>query len=137
MNNTHLEQELGMYFKILSQDRVLPQNFELLFKLYTQSETVQLSNLDGKSTEVEALAKKLEQTQDNLIELSSQLPAKSMDDILFKMALWRRHAAQIDPFDATMTGDEKLGYSVFRDLAFMCQRDDVFTNQDKQYLSSR
>lgn len=121
MEITQFEQELKIYFGKLLKDRNQPIEFEILFNLYTQTEAGDILDFG--------------ETQDSLIELSAYLPAQTMEDILFKMALWRRHAAQIDPFDQDMTGDERLGYSVFRDLAMICQRDEVFTERDRQYSS--
>jgi len=137
MKITHFENELETQFKTIGQVSHASDSFRILFDLYAQAEATQHLNLDIQAEDIEGQFDTLGQTQDILIELSASLTAKTMDDILFKMAMWRRHAAQIDPFDSDMTSDERLGYSVFRDLAQICQYDEVLTEQDKQYLTSR
>ena len=68
--------------------------------------------------------------QTDLMSLAAHLPAKSPEDAVYKLALWRWDSNEIGgDFAALQRGDQIL-YSVFRDLVAMTGVRDVLTEDD-------
>lgn len=138
MNISHLKSQLESNFKTDGeQTELLPHSHEYIFKLYLQTEADHLKNLGAEGSQLEAYSETLAEIQDKLVEFSARLSATTPDEVLMKTALWRRYTDQIDPFDPELTGDERLGHSIFMDLAKMCEREDVYTDRDREYLLNR
>ena len=54
--------------------------------------------------------------QTNLMELVASIEAKSLEDLAYKLALWRWDAPDLDDPSAAMSRCELVAYSAFRDL---------------------
>ncbi|MEE2691062.1 MAG: hypothetical protein VX640_05935 [Pseudomonadota bacterium] len=54
--------------------------------------------------------------QTNLMELVASVESKSMEDLAYKLALWRWDAPDIDATGTCMSRGDLVAYSAFRDL---------------------
>lgn len=82
----------------------------------------------GDTTTADALL----DAQTHLMSLAAHLPAKSLEDVLFKLAFWRWDANDLDSDFASLQRGDQIVYSVFRDLAALTGEREVLTEGDVQ-----
>ena len=104
-----------------------------IFLAYIQIDAAHLEATGLEGQDLEDHFEDLADLRDKLVDLSARLPAKSAEDVLFKMAVWRRHSEDVDPLDPDIRPVDKLSYSFFRDLAVLCDCETVLTERDKEY----
>ncbi|MCK5748805.1 MAG: hypothetical protein KAH44_21500 [Oricola sp.] len=103
-----------------------------LFDLFRQIEA-SLSNCTGDDAASEEKRSGLIDAQTVVMRTASVLPARSMSDLLYKLALWRWDAADLDQPLETMSRKNAIAYSAFRDLAKMLGDDTILTDFDKTH----
>ena len=79
----------------------------------------------------DARAANLIEAQTVVMRMAAALPARSMRDLVFKLALWRWDAPELErPIDE-MTRADAVAYSTFRDLARLLSDTSVLKDFDK------
>lgn len=101
-----------------------------LFDLFRQIEA-SLAACTGTDEEAEAKRAALIDAQTVVMRTAAVLPARSMTDLLYKLALWRWDSADLDQPLAEMNRKNAVAYSAFRDLAKILGDTSLFTDFDK------
>lgn len=85
--------------------------FKRLFAVWT--------DLNDKLAVAKADADAILDAQTRLMSMAAHLPARSVEDVLYKLAFWRWDSCDLDTdFSALQRGDQ-IVYSAFRDLAVL------------------
>jgi hypothetical protein len=102
-------------------------SIEPLFRIFVEMERrgLETSDEDARDALLEA--------QTMAIELACAVRARTLRDIVFKLALWRWDTPDLGP-DADMTRNEKAAYSAFRDLVAMTGEESALTVDDIEAL---
>ena len=87
-----------------------------LFELFVAIEKA-LPRQDGGNPAIETKADALTQTQCDIIYAAARLEAHLIREVLFKLALWRWMAPELDQPVENMQPCDAIAYSAFRDLA--------------------
>ncbi|MEM8799149.1 MAG: hypothetical protein AAGF15_03620 [Pseudomonadota bacterium] len=104
------------------QPVLIENDHRTLFEMYRDI-AFELETEDGN-------AEGLESAQTALMQTSASRRAHTIHELLFKLALWRWDAPDLDiPMDQ-MTRYDAVAYSVFRDLAAMLCDTSVLTARD-------
>ncbi len=85
----------------------------------------------GAGAEAEDRSASLLDAQTVLMRTAASLPARSMRDLVFKLALWRWDAPELDRPIEEMTRADAVAYSTFRDLARILGDSSVLKEIDK------
>lgn len=78
----------------------------------------------------DALADKITDAQAALMAFVAQQPAKTTEDVLYKLALWRWDSSDIAGEITALPPADQVLYSAFRDLVQMTGLRDVLTEED-------
>jgi hypothetical protein len=83
-------------------------------------------------------AEKLLDAQTSLMSMAAHLPARSVEDALYKLAFWRWDSNDLEAEFSSLQRGDQIAYSAFRDLATLTGESDVLTPTDvaSNYLSS-
>lgn len=75
--------------------------------------------------------------QTSLMAMAAHLPARSIEDLLYKLAFWRWDSNDLNADFSSLQRGDQIVYSVFRDLAAMTGAKDALTETDirSNYLS--
>lgn len=103
---------------------------EKLFNVYRQIDSV-LGDCAGTDEEDDEKAPGLIEAQTVVIRTACALPARSLRDLLYKLALWRWDAPELDQPVEKMNRSDAIAYSAFRDLAKMLNETLVLKDFDK------
>ncbi len=68
--------------------------------------------------------------QTNLMELVASVESKSLEDVAYKLALWRWDAPDLDDPSAGMSRCELVAYSAFRDLVNLTGLESLMKPED-------
>lgn len=85
----------------------------------------------GSGSDADERSASLIEAQSVLMRTAASLPARSMRDLVFKLALWRWDAPELDRPVEQMTRADAVAYSTFRDLARLLCDDVVLKDFDK------
>ncbi|MEQ8935103.1 MAG: hypothetical protein RIE56_04860 [Amphiplicatus sp.] len=107
------------------QDEQKASQFESFFKLWL---TLERRNCLARE-EFEAVDDATP-AQTNLMELVASVEAKSLEDIAYKLALWRWDAPDLDDSSVGMSRCELVAYSAFRDLINMTGLESLMKPED-------
>ena len=94
-----------------------------LFHLYCDIADAALRDPDA--------ARDLAEAKTVVMRTASALPARSVSDALYKLAIWRRDAANQNAVLDGMPPADAIAYSAFRDLARLLEDQSVLTEQDR------
>lgn len=104
---------------------------ETLYDLFIRSNAAlgaSATNVDNEELTIQT--EDLMVAQATIIDLAAETKANTNDELLCKMALWRREAPELDLAAEEMTGADALAYSVFQDLIKLTGRLDMLTDYD-------
>lgn len=85
----------------------------------------------GAGPDDEARAESLIEAQTVIIRTAAALPARCMRDLLYKLAIWRWDAPELDQPTEEMGRADAIAYSAFLDLSKMLGERDVLKDFDK------
>ena len=97
-----------------------------LFDLFRQIGDVLADCEDG-----DARAAGLMEAQTVVVRTAAAVPARTMRDVLYKLALWRWDAPDLDKPTDEMCRGEAVAYSAFRDLVKALGENDLLKDFDK------
>lgn len=127
-----LKQEISS-LKDMAQDAVFSteDHHAKLFDVFRRIEA-SLGDLSaGAEPEDDSRAAGLIEAQSVVIRLAAALPARTVKDLLYKLALWRWDSAELDRPIETMNRADAIAYSAFLDLAEMLGEGSVLKDFDK------
>ncbi len=96
--------------------------FKRLFAVWTE--------LQDKLAAATADADSILDAQTRLMAMASHLPAKSVEDVLYKLAFWRWDSGNLDADFSSLQRGDQIVYSAFRDLAALTGDRAVLTKAD-------
>lgn len=102
-----------------------------LFEAFARIEAALIQNNGDDDAENADKASNLIEAQTVVIRTAAALPARSMNDLLYKLALWRWDSAGLDVAVEEMTRANAIAYSAFRDLAKMLGDNAVLKDFDR------
>ncbi len=105
-------------------------HLEKLFTVFRQIDNV-LGDCAGPDELGDAKAAGLIDAQTVVIRTAAALPARSMNDLLYKLALWRWDAPELDQPIEDMNRSDAIVYSAFRDLVRLLSDTTVLKGFDK------
>ena len=92
---------------------------------------------ENESSPNELESERLLDIQSQILHAAAKLPAKSIDELVYKLALWRWDSSHLDgPHGADHRAD-KVAYSVFCDLAMLTGIDTVKTRHDLKMANDK
>lgn len=97
-----------------------------LFDLYRQIGEVLAGCEDG-----DAKTAGLIEAQTVVIRTAAAVPVRTTRDVLYKLALWRWEAPELDKSTDEMSRGDAVAYSAFRDLAKALGEENVLKDFDK------
>jgi len=101
---------------------------EKLFRVYLEIETA----MGAVDRDEDAAVEGMIEAQTAAINTAAALPARSMRDLLFKLALWRWDSPDLEMPIGEMNRADAIAYSAFRDLAAILGESDVLKEFDKR-----
>ncbi len=111
----------------------LPQIERLYQRWALIEQRIEASNGAGHiNDDANSVSDNLLDAQTVIMDLVALTPARSKTDLLYKMALWRRDTPDISPGDDHIARNDKIAYSVFRDLVAMTGETSVLQPEDTQ-----
>ena len=105
-------------------------HLEKLFAVFRQIDEV-LADCTDAGEEADAKAAGLIEAQTVVMRTAALLPARTARDLLYKLAIWRWDAADLDQPLSDMNRNDAVAYSAFRDLAKMLDAENVLKDFDK------
>lgn len=83
-------------------------------------------------------AEKLLDAQTSLMSMAAHLPARSVEDALYKLAFWRWDSNDLETEFSSLQRGDQIVYSAFRDLVTLTGESGVLTPADvaSNYLSA-
>lgn len=118
------------------QEKVQPHlnmredHHERLFDVFRQiDEAISACSKDDPASDDKAAG--LIEAQTVVMRTAASLPARCMRDLLYKLALWRWDAADLDQPVEEMNRSDAIVYSAFLDLVKMLGERDVMKGFDK------
>ena len=104
-------------------------HLEKLFNVFRQIDEV-LGDCAGPDDLGDEKAAGLIDAQTVVIRTAAALPARTYHDLLYKLALWRWDAPELDQPVDQMNRSDAIAYSAFRDLAEMLGVENVLKDFD-------
>ena len=120
MNVTCLNQEIESI-----QERAAPlvaertDHHQRLFAVFQKIENALTQDPNSDPTEEANRIEALIEAQTVVIRTAAALPARTAKDLMYKLALWRWDAPDLDKPIEDMERADAIAYSAFRDLAVM------------------
>lgn len=103
---------------------------ERLFEVFRQiDEAIGADNKDGSASDEKTAG--LIEAQTVVLRTTASLPARCMRDLLYKLAMWRWDAADLDQPMEEMNRSDAVVYSAFLDLVAMLGERDVLKEFDR------
>ncbi len=102
---------------------------EKLFDVFRQIDAAIADS--GSGADDEGKAASLIEAQTVIIRTAAALPARCMRDLLYKLAIWRWDAPELDQPTEDMGRADAIAYSAFLDLSKMLGERDVLKDFDK------
>jgi len=103
---------------------------EKLFEVFRQIDSAIAECESGNEAE-DGRAASLIEAQTVIIRTAAALPARCMRDLLYKLAIWRWDAPELDQPVEEMGRADAIAYSAFLDLSKMLGERDVLKDFDK------
>ena len=123
MDISRLQEEINdIRAKATPSPKKQDNHHEALFEIYRRIE----ADLQPDDEKMDALI----DAQTTIMRTASTLTASSTRDLLFKFALWRWDAPELDQPLHEMKRHDAVAYSVFCDLAAMLSEVSVLTDYD-------
>lgn len=108
-----------------------------LFEIFVKIEkALELAEESSNSKELEEISGRLIDAQSHALQIASKVRASSAKDLLYKLALWRWDAPEINGEYTDLKRYEAVMYSTFLDLAIIVGDDDVLKRMDREFLKS-
>ncbi|GJL92892.1 hypothetical protein [Hyphococcus sp.] len=118
------------------QDQIRPHlgvqedHHEKLFDVFRQIDAAIAECSSGDAAD-DSRAANLIEAQSVVIRTAAALPARCMRDLLYKLAIWRWDAPEIEQPVKEMGRSDAIAYSAFLDLSKMLGERDVLKDFDK------
>ena len=124
---------LGSLVKKKSEDH--KNCLKNLFEIFVKIENVlELAEESSSTSELEEISGRLIDAQSRALQIASQIQASSAGDLLYKLALWRWDAPEINGDHTDLKRYEAVMYSTFLDLAKIVGDDMVLKEMDRKIL---
>ncbi|MEZ5891961.1 MAG: hypothetical protein R3C58_02260 [Parvularculaceae bacterium] len=132
MDVTVLRSEISaIQEKVMPRIEMREEHHQKLFEVFRNIEA-SLGELSAATdAESDARAEGLIEAQTVVVRTAATLPARTMKDLLYKLAIWRWDAPELDRPVETMTRSDAVAYTAFRDLAHMLGVTEVLKDFDK------
>ncbi|WP_411816615.1 hypothetical protein [Hyphococcus sp. DH-69] len=101
-----------------------------LFEVFRKIENALAVNPDPDAPETAARIDGLIEAQTVVIRTAATLPARSTEDLLYKLAIWRWDSPDLDKPVNEMNRADAIAYTAFRDLANILSDDSALKETD-------
>ncbi|MBT8473807.1 MAG: hypothetical protein HKN14_13260 [Marinicaulis sp.] len=109
-----------------------------LFEIFVKIEkSLDLAEESSSSRELEEISGRLIEAQSHALQIAINIPARNARDLLYKLALWRWDAPEINGEHTDLKRYEAVTYSTFLDLAMIVGDDEVLKKMDRECLESQ
>lgn len=114
---------------LAAADAPAPEGDEHLKKLFDLFRQIGAALADCEDGDPKAAG--LIEAQTVVVRTAAAVPARTMRDVLYKLAIWRWDAPDLDKPTDEMSRGEAVAYSAFRDLVKALGEDTVLKDFDK------